>query len=46
MEKLLNQYRKTQERLGNYGLSAECSQKDRYLIEKQYNTANIKGMKN
>ena len=34
MEKLLHQYRKTQERLENYGLSAECEQEDRYLIEK------------
>lgn len=43
MEKLLNQYRKTQERLENYGLSEECNQKDRYLIEKAIQYCKYKG---
>ena len=43
MEKLLHQYKKTQERLENYGLSAECSQKDRYLIEKTIQYCKYKG---
>lgn len=43
MEKLLHQYRKTQERLENYGLSAECSQKDRNLIEKVIQYCKYKG---
>lgn len=43
MEKLLNQYRKTQKRLENYGLSEECNQKDRYLIEKAIQYCKYKG---
>lgn len=43
MEKLLYQYMKTQERLENYGLSAECEPENRYLIEKALQYCKYKG---